>query len=403
MFLDSDIFDRANQCIAQGALTNSKHAHRFVFGSYPTHIKDAYQCFVVDTKDNVYTDYICGLGPNILGYGNHLVEGAVAKYHRMGASHSLPTIYEVEAAEKLKEAFTFVDKWKFLKTGSEACLATLKIARAHTGRKLILSDGYHGHGDEFISLMEPALGVCGSGYIQKLNDYKGDYKDVAAVIVEPVITVCDDNRRSYLNELRRVCSASGAMLIFDEVITGLRFPRLSVANYWDIKPDLIILGKCLANGRSLAAVGGKAEWMDKPYFVSSTYAGEVAPLVACRQVVEILLHNNHPEYDLAKLWEQGQAFIDRFNSLLKPFVWIEGYPTRGAFKWSDEKVWACFMEKAIGSRILVGPSWFYNFDLAKYDFNFFEFAKEFRKFCDRGEFNLKGQMPTSPFSAGARK
>lgn len=403
MYLDSDIYDRANNCIAQGALTNSKHAKRFIFGSYPTHIKDAHQCFLVDTKDNIFTDYICGLGPNILGYGNHLVENEVAKYYRMGQSHSLPTIYEVEAAEKLKEAFIFVDKFKFLKTGSEACLAAIKIARAQTGRKLILSDGYHGHGDEFISLMEPALGVCGSGHIEKLEGFKGDYDAVAAIIVEPVITDTSSERREYLNGLRRLCTAKGIMLIFDEVITGLRFPGLSVSRYWSIDPDIIILGKCLANGRALAAVGGKAEWMDKDYFVSSTYAGEVGPLVACRLVTDILLHNNYPEYDLSKLWEKGEAFIKRFNELLKPHIWLEGYPTRGAFKHNNELIWACFLEKAIECKILLGPSWFYNFELAKHDYAFFEFVKEFKRSLDLGNLKLKGGMPTSPFSQGARR
>lgn len=402
MAFDSDIFDRANRAIAQGALTNSKHPHRFVCGSYPTHIKDAYQCFVVDTKDEVYTDYICGLGTNLIGYGNYLVESELEKHKTKGHSHSLPTIYEVEAAEKLKEAFVFVDKFKFLKTGSEACSAAIKIARAHTGKPLILSDGYHGWGDEFISLMEPALGVCGSGNIRKLNEYEGDYENVAAIIVEPVTTVCDDNRRQDLSKLRDFCDRHKILLIFDEVITGFRFPKLSVANYWGIEPDLIIIGKAMANGRALSAIGGKAAVMDNDYFVSSTYAGEIQALIACKKVTDVLFFKNHPQYDLEKLWERGQEFIDRFNSLLKPFVWIEGYPTRGVFKYANDAVWGAFLERAIECNILLGPSWFYNFDLTLQDYKFFEFAKEFKKKCDNREFIIKGKPPTGAFATKAR-
>lgn len=399
MSFDSEIFDRANDCIAQGALTNSKHPHRFIFGQYPTHIKSAHQCFVVDTKDNVYTDYICGLGTNLMGYGNPALEQMPIT---CGHSHSLPTVYEVEVAEKLKEAFVFVDKWKFLKTGSEACSAAIKIARAHSGKKLILSEGYHGWSDEFVSLMEPANGVCGSGHIQKLTEYEGDYEDVAAIIIEPVLTVCDDNRRDYLTKLRAHCDRHNIILIFDEVITGFRFPKLSVSAYWNINPDLIIIGKAMANGRALAAVGGKADVMDGDYFVSSTYAGEIQPLIAARIVTDILFFKNYPQYDLEKLWENGQAFIDKFNAMLKPFVWLEAYPTRGVWRYMNDQVWASFLENAINCKILLGPSWFYNFDLVSQDYKFFEFAKEFRKKCDNRDWAIKGMMPTSPFSAKAR-
>lgn len=204
-----------------------------------------------------------------------------------------------------------------------------------------------------------------------------------------------------LLSLRKLCDKHKIVLIFDEIITGFRFQKMAVSLYANINPDLILLAKAMANGLPLAAIGGKSEILDGDYFVSSTYAGEVLSLVACKAVCEILSNKKYPDYNADKLWDFGGRFIKKFNAQLGPHLTIEGYPTRGAFV-GDPLVKACFMEKAVKANILTGPSWFYNFDLIREDFNFFTFVNEFKHYLERGDLKLEGRMPSSPFASRSR-
>lgn len=390
---------RAQKCIAQGALTNSKHPDSHVFGVYPTHAETANGA-VLFCNGKPYVDYICSLGANLLGHNNpRYIERLKQNIHH-GLSHSLPTVFELDTAEKLKEIFYFVDKWKFLKTGTEACMAALKIARTVTGRSLILSEGYHGWSDEFVSLTPPATGVHSCNDILPLQDQFADWNDVAAVIVEPVITDYSDTRRAWLQALREKCTKHGALLIFDEVITGFRFPKFSVSQYFNITPDLILIGKAMAGGLPLAAVGGKAEVMDSNYFVSSTFAGEILSLVGCKAICELLTGSHR--FDMDKLWESGRDFIKRFNDLTRGLITIEGYPTRGVFKADNPRLKAILFQEAAKAGILLCNSWFYNFALTAHDFYFFTFLKDFMDRLDKDELVLEGNMPKSPFAERAR-
>ena len=130
-----DWWVRAQDSVAQGALTNSKHPDSHIFGVYPTHLERGYQGYVVDTNKKTYVDYICGLGSTFLGYSPPPLVEKLSQHLLGGFSHSLPTKYEVLAAEALKSMHYFVDKWKFVKTGSEGCLAAIKIARAYQESK----------------------------------------------------------------------------------------------------------------------------------------------------------------------------------------------------------------------------------------------------------------------------
>jgi len=134
----------ADETIAHGALTNSKRPSCFVQGVYPTHIKKGFKCYLVDVDNNQYVDFICGLGTNFFGYSNPDISEAVREViYNGGPSFSLSTDYECEYAQTFINLFPFIDKVRFLKTGTEGCMAAIKIARAFTGRKWIISDGYH--------------------------------------------------------------------------------------------------------------------------------------------------------------------------------------------------------------------------------------------------------------------
>lgn len=392
-------YERSGRSIAQNALTNSKRAESFVKGIYPTHVSFGTGCHLHDTNNRKYIDFICGLGTNLLGYGDPGVARRVYQAACSGLSLSLNTPEEYICAEKVKELFPFIETMKFLKTGTEACIAAVKIARAATGRDKILSEGYHGWTDEFVSLTPPARGVPPCAHIGKLDEFKYIDHTVAAVILEPVMVDDSQSRRDWLHGLRARCTEVGALLIFDEIITGFRFSHYSVANCYGIKPDLICLGKAIANGMPLAVVGGPYALMDDlNYFVSSTFAGERASLMAATEVMTRLQKGNMTPY----LWAFGSIWRERFNKLWPEGLQIKGYATRGVLE-GDPLIKALFMQETCLAGMLFGPSWFISHAHMAIDNDYFSSIEEILCQIKMGRVKLKGEMPRSPFSAKARE
>jgi len=395
---------RAQNAIAQTYLTNSKRATCHIEGIYPTHMKRGQGCFLWDHQDNKYVDFICGLGTNIIGYANERVNSAIADQMRLGASLSFASTIEVQAAEKLKVLFPFVDAVKFLKSGSEACSAAIRIARAKTGRSIVLSEGYHGWHDAFVSLTPPALGVPtndAGGYGTSVYPLANVTlsQNIAAVIVEPIITDTSRDRIEWLKQLREDCMKHGVMLIFDEVITGFRFPKFSVSRFYGIEPDLICLGKAIANGMPLAAVGGKYSVMNcDEYFVSSTYAGESLSLAAAISTMSLL----QTKYSCDDLWLRGQDFKDRFNAMWPEKIQITGYPSRGSFT-GDQVTKALFFQEACKAGVLFGPSWFFNYPLADEYSTLMGALQSIVTRIKNGEVTLEGQMPKPAFAERMRR
>lgn len=395
-----ELRDRANNAIAHGALTNSKRPSCFVDGVYPTHVSRGSECFLWDTDGKRYFDFIGGLGSCILGYANEEVIKPVVSALYSGSSLSLPSSLEVETAERIKEVIPFVDQVRFLKTGSEACSAAIRIARAHTGKSGVLSHGYHGWHDEFTSLTPPGIGIPRVfEYTGTLDTAEPDLDGVGAVIIEPVGTDFSEKRFKWLQTLREHCTKNGTLLIFDEVITGFRVPKYIVANYSGITPDIICLGKAIANGMPLSVVGGKKEIMSgKDYFVSSTFAGEMGSLAAAKKTIELLMTN---KYDLNQLWKHGADFISRFNSFWPETLRIVGYPTRGVFE-GDPLTKALFWQEACKAGIIFGSSFFFHFGhIGKEELVLSACGDIFGR-LKTNEIKLEGEMPASPFSAKVR-
>jgi glutamate-1-semialdehyde 2,1-aminomutase len=398
--------DRANKLIAQGALTNSKRPETFVQGVYPTHVERGKSCYLWDYEGKKYFDFITGLGSNLLGYAQEDVNESI--FHRLqkGVTLSLGTEEELRLAENIKTIFPFVDCMKFLKTGTEACSAAVRIARTFTNRRFIHSEGYHGWSDEFVSLTSPALGIPNESISITTGDiYSPENlqircaKELAAIIVEPIMTELSERRIRWLKELREYCTQNGILLIFDEVITGFRFPKYSVANYLEIEPDIIILGKAIANGMPLSVVAGKKEIMNcDEYFVSSTFAGETLSLVAANTTINLL----KSKYKLDDLWRQGEEWLTEFNSYWPEGIRIEGYPTRGRFE-GDALTKALFFQEAVTSGLLFGPSWFFNFPLAEKSRVTLTAVKDIIWRVRSGNVKLRGLMPKSPFAEKMRK
>lgn len=333
-------------------------------------------------------DFICGLGTNLLGYGHPLVEMEVEKYKGQGKSPSLPHILEVEVAEELKAVFPWVEKWKFLKSGSEACSAALRMARVSKGKLEVVSDGYHGWHDNFVSMTEPHNGTLNPEVLRMKKE------DADISIVEPVQL---DYSQKRMNELKAI----EGFTIFDEVITGFRYIDHSVAKANNLRPDLIVIGKAMANGYPLAAVGGSASVLDGEYFVSSTYAGEIASLAACRAVCKTLKTN--PQFNINHLWEAGADFMSTFNSCAKPLGFqMEGYPTRAVFK-GDELNMTLFFQEACKAGFIFGRSWFISFSHLPFLKNAMKSITDILERMKHRLPDLEGRMPESPVSMKFRK
>ena len=249
----------------------------------------------------------------------------------------------------------------------------------------------------FTSLTPPANGVPANVLISKLApDLSNISKDIAAVIVEPIITDDSAERIKWLEDLRWKCDQAGAVLIFDEIITGFRFNKYSVSKTYKIYPDLLCLGKAMGSGIPIACVAGDASLMDGDYFVSSTNAGSVAGLAACIETINML--TGVPDYDVEKLWKSGGYFIREFNKLNQN-IQIEGYHTRGVFK-GDDLVKALFFQECCKSGVLFGPSFFFNFDHIRQSEVVLEICKSILERIK--EVTLIGSLPKKPIAERVR-
>lgn len=397
-FFDSEHQRREEQSIGQGCLTNSKHPDRFVRGVYPTHLVQGKGCDVIDTKGNSYVDFICGLGASIIGHSHPRLVGAVASAMERGATLSLSTPEEILCAEKIKEILPWVERMKFVKTGSEGCSAAIRMARAFTGRNDVLAEGYHGWHDEFVSLTEPALGIPkGSFRIKKWDGTHQIDEKTACVIMEPFNLKGDREQVEFLKAVRAECDKNGALLIFDETITGLRVPKYTVANFSGVKPDLIIFGKALGGGLPLSCVGGRADVLDGEYFVSSTFAGERASFMSSIELMTML----QTDHDYVALWESGLVFQEYFNKTFSGRVKLRGYATRFVLDGKPEDK-ALFMQEACTAGLLFGPSVFWTFPHMEKMDEIKALLNAVRIKIDCGA-KLRGAMPTSPFSAKQRE
>lgn len=394
---------KSQDLIAQGALTNSKRPECFVKGVYQTHVKKAHGPYVWDVEDRQLFDFICGMGSMLIGHGNEIIARSIYQQATKGITYSLSSTIELELAEALKEILPWADKFKFLKTGTEACMAAIRIARAKTGRPWILSEGYHGWSDEFTSLTPPALGC---NQMTFPNMYKLATIDqlsnmmYAAVIVEPIQTDMSPKRIEWLRSLKEACEKTGTLLIFDEIITGFRVPKYTFARYLDIEPDIICLGKAIGGGLPLSCLAGKAAVMNcGEYFVSSTFAGETCSMAACLALIDLLKTS---KYSLNELWGAGKCFQDKFNTLFPERLVLSGYPSRCVFS-GDPETKALFWQECYRAGILFGSSYFLSFAHLPYLERITNVMADIFMRIKTGSVVLEGELPKSPFAQKVRE
>lgn len=353
----SDWLMRQKNIMAQGRTSPvSKDASQYIGGIYPSHCSSGYRCFLFDADDRRYIDFVGALGAVSLGYANERVTEAAIRQARKGVSFSLPHTLEVEVAEILNNIIPSAEKIRFFKNGRDASDCAIRIARTYTGRELVASSGYHGCSDTWVSLTPPALGVVGDHKIislDKVNDL--ERSKLAAVIVESIHLNDGPEHQEWIKNIREKCRKSGTIFIIDEIITGFRYPKWTVSNAWGLDPDIILLGKGMANGYPLSAIGGKKEIMDcGEWFFSTTFSGEAVSLAACKATIEELHQKNFND-----LLFYGKRLQEKLNALIDG-VRFEGYGTRAMLNVSNEKT-ALLMQEACRSNILFGKAFFFNF------------------------------------------
>lgn len=278
--------------IPGGSQTMSKSPSSFP-RNYPGFLSHGRGAYVTDEDGYSYTDWICGLGANGLGMSHPRVTQDVQAQLHMGVSFSLPTKLETLVAQQLIDIIPCAEMVRFTKTGSEACAGAVRIARAATGRQVVVVCGYHGWHDWYAVTMPQHPGVPEDlsrlvrsftyNDIGSLRTALGS--DVAAVIMEPVLH--EAPTPGFLAEVRRLADLVGALLIFDENVTGFRTAVGGAQSYYGVTPDLAVFGKAMSSGFPLAAIVGRADLLRHAQFVSGTFGGEAVSLMAAKATMSI--------------------------------------------------------------------------------------------------------------------
>ncbi len=347
--------ERADSVVPGASQTFSKRRSMFPEDA-PLFLERGDGCRVWDVDDNEYVDYILGLASITLGYNYHAVTEAVARQAAQGTIFSLPHRLEVEVSERLTEIIPCAKRGmvRFLKTGSEANAAAIRVARAATGRDIVVYCGYHGWHDWY------AITTLGSKGIPKdfarftvqfnYNELASleraldeNYGKVAAVIMEPAHF--DAPVPGFLERVKTLAHRHGALLIFDEIVTGFRWALGGAQQYFDVVPDLATFGKGMANGLPLAAVVGGSDFMreleKEDVFVSGTFGGDTLALAAVRATLDEYRDRSVIDH----LWRVGRRFQQGFRAAAARVgvtARCVGYPVRPKVEIlheNDEKQW----------------------------------------------------------------
>lgn len=296
------------QTVIPGGVNSPVRAFKAV-GGEPIFIDRAEGAYLFDTDGKRYIDYVLSWGPMILGHADPDVVDAVINKARQGLSFGAPTAIETQLAREVVNLIPSIDKIRFVSSGTEATMSAIRLARGFTGRdRIVKFEGcYHGHSDSLLVKAGSGaltLGIPSSpGVPASLADHTitldfndadqvrkvfGEIGDtIACIIVEPVAgnMNCIPPEPGFLETLRAVCDESGAVLIFDEVMTGFRLGLTGAQGFYDIKPDLTTLGKVIGGGMPVGAFGGRADIMDfiapvGPVYQAGTLSGNPVAMAA---------------------------------------------------------------------------------------------------------------------------
>ncbi|MDQ0197121.1 glutamate-1-semialdehyde 2,1-aminomutase [Neobacillus ginsengisoli] len=353
---------------------------------------------IYDIDGNEYIDYVLSWGPLILGHTNDRVVEAIKKVAELGTSYGAPTLMENELAKLVIERVPSIEIVRMVSSGTEATMSTLRLARGYTGRNLILKfEGcYHGHGDSLLIKAGSGVatlglpdspgvpeGIAKNTITVQYNDFEGvKYafeqfgEDIAAIIVEPVAGNMGvvPPLPGFLEGLREITTKYGALLIFDEVMTGFRVGYNCAQGYFNVTPDLTCLGKVIGGGLPVGAYGGKAEIMERiapsgPIYQAGTLSGNPLAMTAGYETLNQLTPDHYSDFirkgDLLEKGLKSAAekndipiTVNRAGSMIGFFFTNENVINYETAKTSNLEYFAGYYREMAEQGIFLPPSQF---------------------------------------------
>ncbi|MFC2542580.1 MAG: glutamate-1-semialdehyde 2,1-aminomutase [Leptotrichia hofstadii] len=337
------IYEKAKESIP-GGVNSPVRAFQSVDKEYPIFIKSGNGSKLYDEDGNEYVDMIGSWGPMILGHNYPKVLEVVKKELENGTSFGLPTKKEVELAELVKSCFPSIEKLRLTTSGTEAAMASVRVARAFTGKnKIIKFEGcYHGHSDSLLVKAGSGLltfshqdsngiteGVVKDtitlpfGDFEKLKETLENDDDIACVIIEPIPANMGliETEKEYLEKVRKITKEKNAVLIFDEVISGFRVSLGGAQKVFGITPDLTVLGKIIGGGYPVGGFGGKKEIMNLISPVGNVYhAGTLSgnPISVAAGIETISILKENPEI-YENVNKKTENLVNKINELIKKY------------------------------------------------------------------------------------
>ena len=390
------IYEKAKKAIP-GGVNSPVRAFQSVDKEYPIFIKSGNGSKLYDEDGNEYVDMIGSWGPMILGHNYPQVLEIVKKELENGTSFGLPTKKEVELAELVKSCFPSIEKFRLTTSGTEAAMASVRLARAFTGKnKIVKFEGcYHGHSDSLLVKAGSGLltfahqdsngiteGVVKDtitlpfGDFEKLKETLENEKDIACVIIEPIPANMGliETKKEYLEKIREITKKEKVVLIFDEVISGFRISLGGAQEVFGITPDLTVLGKIIGGGYPVGGFGGKKEIMDLISPVGNVYhagtlSGNPISVAAGIETISILKKNTeiyenintktgnlvNQINELIKKYSIP-ASVNHFGSLFTIFFSKEKVDTLEKAISSNDEFYSIYFDTMLENGIIVPPS-----------------------------------------------
>ena len=388
-----ELFEAAKKHIPGGV--NSPVRAFGAVGRTPRFIASAYKDRIIDVDGNEMIDYVCSWGPGILGHANPSVINKVKEACAAGLTYGAPTAREVELAQLISEIIPSMEVNRLVSSGTEAVMSAIRTARGYTGRdKIIKFKGcYHGHSDGLLvkagsaaltTSVPDSAGVPAdytkNTLVALYNDeesvkelFESNPSDIAAVIVEPVAANMGVvlPKKGFLEFLRDITSQYGALLIFDEVITGFRLSLGGAQEYFGITPDLTTLGKIVGGGMPIGAYGGRREIMkmvspDGPVYQAGTLSGNPVATAAGVETLKILKSDpaiydrlekkTHRLAEAVRSAAGNRVCVNQIGSLMSVFFTDKAVVDYETATSSDTEEYARYFGYLLDNNIYVAPA-----------------------------------------------
>ncbi len=325
-------FNEALKLIPWGTQTNAKRPLPQFSDVMPKYIERGKGCRMWDIDGNEFIDFRLALGPVTLGYCYDEVDDAVREQMKKGVLFSMASPIELELAQLINQTIPNAEMVRFMKTGEDANLCNIRIARAATGRDMILTSGYHGYPDWFATDESPNNGV-----LEVLKDFVkiipwGDcetaeklirqYNERIAAVISIPYDMNEDVSGDYIRFLRKLTKEYGIVLILDEVWTGFRLALGGAQELFNVEADLVSYAKAFANGYPLSAYAGRRQYLEKlnDFKMTTTYAGETLSIAAAIATLKVMRREKVHDH----LNAMGKRLMDGFNSIAKS-LGVEAY------------------------------------------------------------------------------